>query len=108
MGKFNRNLHKELFPKTKRDECFDAMQADDFNPDTVDCYGHDMFDAGADTGVVIGVAAGAAIVGAIECGKRIVRKIKYRRAMKKLEKSINEFSEELVRAFAGGTTDSTK
>lgn len=100
--KINYDLHKKLYPKKLDNEAWNAMEADDFNPDMIHCYGHDMFDAGADTGAAIGVAAGIVIMGAIQIGKSVVRKIKYKIAVKKLEKSINKFCDELL----GGAKES--
>lgn len=100
--KINYDLHKKLYPKKLDDEEWDAITENNFNADFVNCYGHDMFDAGADTGAAIGLAAGIVIMGAIQIGKSVVRKIKHKIAVKKYEKNFNKFCDVLL----GGAKES--
>lgn len=80
----NWKLHERLFPRELDNEAWDAMAEEDFNPDLIHCYGHDMFDAGADAGLAIGLGM-AAFASLIELGVKIGRYFKIRKHRKKLE-----------------------
>lgn len=91
--KINWELHKKLYPKKLADEEWAGIIENDFNADIVDCFGHDMFDAGADTGMAIGLGIGMA-VSLVELGVKIAKLIKAKRETRRLEQEYNKLKKE--------------
>ena len=93
--KINWELHKKLYPKKLADEEWAGIIENDFNADIVDCSMHDMFDAGADTGLVIGLGIGVA-VSLVELGVKIAKLIKAKRETRRLEQEYNKLKQEEI------------
>ena len=64
---FIKKIDQSAFDEVTND-LFDLVQEDDFNPDTVMCYGMDSLEVGFDSGLKIGLACGLAILSTITVG----------------------------------------